>query len=92
MSPYKDSNLSKEKAPYKLFTENVMACIADRVYHRRQDMDMTEKEFAKSLGVSKRKVFKWESGLYNFPLSELVLLYKELGIDVGEFLINENND
>jgi transcriptional regulator with XRE-family HTH domain len=50
--------------------------------------DMTDKEFAKFLKVSQRKLSKWKTGLYDFSISELVYIFDKLDIQLNK-LFNE---
>ena len=45
----------------------------------RTDKKLTQKQMAEKLGVSCNKIYKYESGNYNFTLKEIAKIYKEFG-------------
>lgn len=52
--------------------------ISSAIVKKRMELNMTQKEFAKHIKVSQGMISKWEGGDYNFPLSRLRNLQKNL--------------
>ena len=61
-------------------TDRILADIAVKIREKRKSMNMSQKEFAKFLGVSQGMVSKWESADYNFTIESLVELFDKLNI------------
>lgn len=59
-------------------TDRILANIAVAVREKRKSMGMTQKEFAKFLGVSQGMVSKYESAEYNFSIESVIELYDKL--------------
>ena len=55
--------------------------ISAEIRNKRHQMKMTQKEFAKCLGVTQGMVSKWEAPGYNFSLNALVELFVKLNIE-----------
>ncbi len=65
--------------------------IAFEIAAKRSDMGMSQKEFAKFMGVSQVMVSKWESGDYNFTLDTLNEVCFKLGMDFKpQVSVNKN--
>lgn len=64
-----------------------IAIIAARIRLKRLEMNMSQKEFAKFMGVTQVMVSKWEHGEYNFTIKKLSEIEAKLGIN----LIDESN-
>lgn len=60
----------------------VMADISYHIMDERRRRGMSQKEFAKLLGVSQGMVSRWESCDYNFSLEKAVSLFSRLGLTV----------
>lgn len=61
--------------------------ISAEIRNKRHQMNMTQIEFAKLLGVNQSMVSKWETPGYNFSLNALVELFVTLDITF-DFTIN----
>lgn len=48
-----------------------LSTISSEITAKRLEMGMSQKEFAKYMGVTQAMVSKWESGNYNFALSPI---------------------
>ena len=64
--------LTKGIKPEKLESEKALALISAKIYLRRKELGMDQKEFAKLMGVSQSMISKWESEEYNFSIETLV--------------------
>lgn len=58
-----------------------LALIAAKIELKRIDLGMTQKEFARMMGVSQGMVSRWESGTYNFTITTLNDICKKLGLE-----------
>lgn len=63
--------------------------ISAEIRNKRYQMKMTQKEFAKFLGVTQGMVSKWEAPGYNFSLNALVELFVKLNIDFDVIINNK---
>ena len=54
--------------------------ISSAIMVRRDELDMSQKEFASIMGVSQAMVSKWESGECNFTLSTIAAICDKLGL------------
>lgn len=68
-----------------------LALISAKIEMKRSEMKMSQKEFAKFMGVSQTMVSKWESGEYNFSIGTLVEICDKLDF-VFEPLIRDKNE
>lgn len=57
--------------------------ISAAIAKRRIELQMTQSEFAKYLGVSQGMVSKWESTDYNFTIKGLAEIAQKLGLEVS---------
>lgn len=58
-----------------------LALIAAKIELKRTALGMTQKEFAKKMGVSQGMVSRWESGTYNFTITTLNEICKKLELE-----------
>ena len=61
-----------------------------RITKERIGRKMTQKDFAKLLGVSQPMVSKWEAGDYNFTISSISQIFEKLGLDYSFDIIDNN--
>ena len=68
----------------KLASERIRAVIGAKINLKRLEMEMDQKAFAKYMGVTQGLVSRWESGNYNFTISNLASICQKLnpGLDV----------
>lgn len=66
------------------------AQISARITKERIGRKMTQKDFAKLLGVSQPMVSKWEAGDYNFTISSISQIFEKLGLDYSFDIIDNN--
>mgnify|MGYP004565622079 CR=1 FL=1 len=57
-----------------------LAEIAVQIHRKRAELGLSQKEFAKVIGVSQAMVSKWERGDYNFSVQTLARVFSKLGI------------
>jgi DNA-binding XRE family transcriptional regulator len=62
--------------------DDTLSNVACRIIHYRIDNNLTQKQLAKILGVSKSRVSKLEDNNYNFTIAELWDIGKRLGFGV----------
>ena len=60
-----------------------IAKISARIEQKRNEMGMTQQEFAEYMGVSQGMVSKWESRNYNFTLKTLNDICQKLQISIS---------
>lgn len=65
-----------------------LALIAAKIEGKRSSLGMTQKEFARMMGVSQGMVSRWESGTYNFTVTTLNDICDKLGL-IFEPIIRE---
>ena len=70
--------LIKDIPATQLKFEKISAEIAARIYTKRKQMGMTQKEFADYCGVLPRTVLNWESGTCDFSISRLINICDKL--------------
>ena len=61
--------------------------IADKIRTYRKEMDLSQKEFGKLIGVSAQAVCKWEQGICYPDMIFLPHLARILGCTVDDFFI-----
>ena len=62
-------------SPEELATEKMLVALSGAVYLKRLSLNLSPEEFAHLYNVPTSKVDSWESATYNFPLSELLLIF-----------------
>ena len=67
----------------------VISDISSRIEKERINMGLSQKDFAKYLGVSQGMVSKWESGDYNFTIESIANIFDKLNLDF-EFTITSD--
>ena len=72
--------LTKDIAPESLASEKALALISARICLRRQELGLSQKDFAKTMGVSQAVASKWESGNYNFTINTLTKICSKLDL------------
>ena len=79
-----------------VYAANVIAKVSMFIYKRRQELQMTQKDFAKMMGVTQGMVSKWESADYNFTIENIAHIAEKLNttIDIefipeSEYLVND---
>lgn len=60
-----------------------LAKISAKIEKRRQEMNMTQKEFAEYMNVSQGMVSKWESREYNFTIRSLNEICEKLHLSLN---------
>lgn len=65
--------------------------LAAIIFNKRMELNMTQTEFAKHLGVSQSLVSKWEDGEYNFTVEKISEVATKLGISLDITAENANN-
>ena len=68
---------SAEKAANKL-----LAKIANKIFSRRKQLGMTQKQLSARLNVSQPMISQWESGECNFSVENLVGIFEALDLSV----------
>lgn len=79
-----------------VYAANVIAKVSMFIYKRRQELQMTQKDFAKMMGVTQGMVSKWESADYNFTIENIAHIAEKLNttfdiefIPESEYLVND---
>lgn len=66
----------------ELMLSAIQGMIAAEISIRRQNLGMSQKEFAEKMGVSQSLVSRWENGDTNFTLSTLISIASKLNIQM----------
>lgn len=61
-----------------IYAAKTIAKISMFILKYRQDLNMTQKEFAKKMGVTQAMVSKWESAEYNFTVETIAQICEKL--------------
>ena len=65
-----------------IYAASVIAKISAFIINYRYKTGMTQKEFAKFMGVTQGMISKWESAEYNFSLESIAQIAEKLGVTV----------
>ena len=65
--------------------------ISNFIKAKRKELGITQDELAKKLFVTEKAISRWETGRETPDISLLLLLSKELKVDVSELLNGEEN-
>lgn len=91
--------LSNYVSKSELYAANVIAKISMFIYQYRQNLKMTQKEFASKMGVTQAMISKWESADYNFTIETIAQISEKLDytFDIeftpeSEYLINSEKN
>ncbi len=82
-----------------IYAANAIAKISMFIFKRRQELGMSQKDFAKMMNVTQGMVSKWESADYNFTIESLAQISEKLNVcfDIAfstdsEYLINNSTN
>lgn len=70
--------LSNYLSKSDIYAAKTIAKISMFILKYRQDLNMTQKEFAKKMGVTQAMVSKWESAEYNFTVETIAQICEKL--------------
>ena len=76
------SALSHGMDAEELLLAELQGLIAAEISMRRQELGLTQEQFAEKMGVSQSMVSRWESGDVNYQLSTLVKIAAALDLEV----------
>lgn len=76
------TQLSDEFSAEELMLASLQGLIASEITIKRHEAGLSQKDFAKRMGVSQGLVSKWEAGENNYTLSTLVKIAVALNIDM----------
>lgn len=65
-----------------IYESNIAAKIANLIIDKRLEMDMSQKQFAKFMGVSQGLISRWEDGSCNFTIKTLANIAEKLKVTV----------
>ncbi len=68
----------------------VISDISSRIAIERCNKGLTQKQFAKSMGVTQGMVSKWESGEYNFTIEAIANIFDKLNLDFEFNIVSDN--
>ena len=75
-------DLFPELSSVEKATNKLLAKIASKIYRRRKQLGMTQKQLSDRLNVSQPMVSQWESGECNFTIESLVEILDTLNMNV----------
>lgn len=70
--------LSQYISKSDVYASKAIAKISMFIIQNRKKMDMTQKAFAKMMGVTQAMVSKWESAEYNFTIENIASIAEKL--------------
>ena len=76
MFDYLSNHISKSD----IYAAKAIAKISMFLFKCRRELNMTQKEFAKMMGVSQGMVSKWESSEYNFTIENIAQIAEKLKV------------
>ncbi len=76
MFEYLSNHISKSD----IYAAKAIAKISMFLFKCRRELNMTQKEFAKMMGVSQGMVSKWESSEYNFTIENIAQIAEKLKV------------
>lgn len=62
-----------------------------RLKDLRNDKDLTQSQIAKILGTSQKQYSRWETGEYQIPLDDLIILAKFYNVSIDYIVGLTNN-
>lgn len=65
-----------------IYAASVIAKVSAFIINYRYKTGMTQKEFAKFMGVTQGMISKWESAEYNFSVESIAQIAEKLGVTV----------
>lgn len=68
-----------------------LALISSKIQMKRLELGLNQKQFAKMMGVSQGMISKWESGEYNFTISNLIDICSKLDLRFQPTIFDEYN-
>ena len=74
-------DLFRDLSPKEKKFEYLMAKISSKILEERLSRNMSQKEFAKFMGVSQGLVSRWENGNENFTYEKTIEIFEKLNID-----------
>jgi putative transcriptional regulator len=82
--------LTSEMSASKLYYYDILYTLSTTVLENRLKREMTQKDFAKLLGVSQAMISKYESGDYNFTVKQICKICEKLDLNPNLSLSNLN--
>ena len=82
--------LTSEMSASKLYYYDILYTLSTTVLENRLKREMTQKVFAKLLGVSQAMISKYESGDYNFTVKQICKICEKLDLNPNLSLSNLN--
>ena len=70
--------LSEYLSKSDIYASKAIAKISMFILKYRQDLNMTQKDFARKMGVTQAMVSKWESAEYNFTVETIAHICEKL--------------
>ena len=74
-----------------ILAAQILGEISAAIVKKRLELGMTQKEFAKYVGVSQGMVSRWEGGDYNFTIRNLVELSTKLDLNLDVSMKSQEN-
>ena len=66
--------------------------IGDKIKNKRKELNLTQEYLAKELNISRQAVSKWEKGLSEPSMDNLVKLSGIFGVDINYFKKDKNDE
>lgn len=82
-----------------IYASKAIATISATIFNHRQNMGMTQGEFAEFMGVTQGMISKWESAEYNFTIETVAQIAEKLNLSFeiafeaeSKYLANRTNN
>ncbi len=75
------SRLVENMTASDIKSADVLSKIATAIILKRIELGMSQKDFAKYLGISQGMVSRWENGDYNFTIKTICKVFEKLNLD-----------
>lgn len=72
--------LSNYLSKSDIYASKAIAKISMFIFQKRRELGMTQKAFAKMMGVTQGMVSKWESAEYNFTVENIAQIAEKLNV------------
>lgn len=70
--------LSEYTSRSDIYAAKAIAKISMSIFNQRKELKMTQKQFAKMMGVTQGMISKWESADYNFTIETIAQIAEKL--------------
>lgn len=81
--------MSQHLSQSDVYAAEAVAMVTATLINCRKARNMTQRQFAKVLGINQTMMIKWESGEYNFSIADIALIAAKLDMVLNmELVVN----